>query len=706
MSASPGSADLTAGELWLWGALSGVLVSPAFTLSRWATWEPYSPLLIPYDLFVCVLAGVGVSLVSALIARKRFGEFAAGAGTVASLVILLGGVWASALRGTGGGGSLKALSLGIFGAAGFVFWRAARRRRGGIPAGWFFLALGGSLSGSLVGYQNWKPLALLFPTFLALAFAFGIPRFTRLRSAHLRVPLLSSVVVTAVCAWTVYPGSSQIIDTSLHTAPGDAPSFIVIVVDTLRQDHMSLYGYSRETTPNIDRWARGGLVFEDATAASSWTLPSHASMFTGLFPRSHGAHGYRSSPGDSTAVTSYPLDTSHVTIAEVLSAAGWETAAVIANHGFLAPRFQLDQGFGTYWVPAPQKGFTFPPSDRLAQLLTPWSYLEFSWRYYRDRFVVDNVERWLSAAKGRPFFLFVNFMDVHYPNQRPADETVPLEDEVPLQDVYFRDTGDRTRVDPLARFFEDGAYDREQVHAFVSEDQPLDPAVRRELVNNYDRELRHLDAQLGRLFDYLDATGLSATTNVVLTSDHGEYFGEHGLVFHSKHLHQEVVRVPFILKGPGVEVGRSTTPVQQVDIFPTVLDLLDVPFEGRDRLAGKSVLKGGNMLLVSEWYAAPWPQLLDEVFLGRFDRNLRAVRRKNFKLLIDDNGPMALFDLARDPGESENLVDVLPDIVAMLSARDRAWLTRYKLFAPTNAFAPPDSDSDEIKRLRALGYIR
>src|SRR5262249_12968071 len=155
----------------------------------------------------------------------------------------------------------------------------------------------------------------------------------------------------------------------------------------------------------------------------------------------------------------------------------------------------------------------------------------------------------LQELRGRPFFLFVNYLDVHRPNLRRPTPEVPLEDEIAIP-RYFPELTSVLRGKPLAE------------------------RVRRSLVNAYDRELEHLDGELGRLFRWLETSGLSDEVVVIVTSDHGEYFGEHGLIDHAVHLYNEAVDVPLIVKGPGIAPGRIERPVQLVDVFPTALEVL------------------------------------------------------------------------------------------------------------------------------------
>lgn len=662
------------------GAVLGAVSSTTFTLARWVTWEPYSPLMIPYDLTLCMVFGAVALPLLTVIRRALADRIPAGA--VLLLVVAIPPVfaWLVTLRGSSGGPWLKGLSAVILLLAAAVWLRAVFGRKSSglsLEAASVLLAVGVALS--LAGYPFWRPAALLFPLVALVLVLRGIPldpgRSPRQRGVAIGVAAL----MTVICAVTAYPGSRARISTTMVTDRGEGPSVILIVLDTVRRDHMSLHGYERKTTPTIDQWSETAMVFENVTSASSWTLPSHASIFTGLFPRTHGAHGFR---GDRVYGNAYPLAGRFVTLAELASDAGIETGAIVSNHIFLNPEWQLDQGFDTYWVGVPRKGLIVGPSDWLAQRLTPWLYQEFDWYYYRDRRITDNAVQWLKAAQGRPFFCFINYMDVHDPSGRPPHPEVPHDEgETPWR-----------------------VHNYDFWWSFMSGEAPLNSGVKKDLINSYDRELIHLDADLGRLFSFLERSGLSESTTVILTSDHGEYFGEHDLVEHSRHLHEEVVGVPLIINGPGLEPARVDTPVQGVDLFPTVLDLLKVPYG--HTVHGQSVLKPRESAIVAEWYAAQNRAALSPRMKGRFDRDLRTLRSNGYKLFAGEHGSIQLFDLDSDPGELRDVSGLQPERVAALKTELAAWMDAVEEAPPEVLRPPSDLSEEEVDRLRALGYLR
>ncbi len=312
---------------------------------------------------------------------------------------------------------------------------------------------------------------------------------------------------------------------------------VLVVVDTLRADHMSLYDYERPTTPHIDRLSASASVFEHAYSASSWTLPGTASILTGLYPNAHGA-------GTSEHRR---LRDGVLTLAQYLSGAGYSTGAIV-NVSFLSPLFGMAAGFDSY--------------DLAEATANELRLADES---------LDDALQWLDARDpSRPFFLLLHVFDVHHQFNAPEPARGTFTDA-------FADRYGDTLATLESREAAEQAGDVEFIKAA------------------YDEEILSVDSQIGRLFEALQERDLSATTWVALTSDHGEAFrGEHYHQGHGRSLYNEVMRVPLILWGPGVPAGvRYAEPVSTVDIVPTLLDMaaLEVP-----QLSGGSLvplLSGG-----------------------------------------------------------------------------------------------------------------
>ena len=430
------------------------------------------------------------------------------------------------------------------------------------------------------------------------------------------------------------------------------PSVLLIVIDALRADHLGAYGYGRPTSPRIDEWAAGGRLFERAYATSPWTLPSFGSMLTGRLPSAHGAgievvEGADALETEVVAARNFvTLSGSVPTVAELLADQGFATGAFVTNP-FLDPRFGLDRGFEDY------------------------DHYQTSNRELRPAGeVVDLSLRWLDQHSGRVSFLLVHLFDPHLDYDPP-----------PPFRGRFAGSSASDIVHPVTGLW--------PIRNRVGE---LTDAERAFIAAAYDEEIAYVDEQIGRLFDEMQERGWLEDTLVLLTSDHGEEFFEHGGFEHGHSMYEEVIRVPLIIWGPGVAAGRDPRPVSLVDLMPTVLAATGVPVP--DGLPGRSLLASGEeddrRTVVAE-----------RVLYGP---ETKAIIDWPHKAVLDlASGEARLFDLERDPGEREDLArrepERLRDMLARLSERLEA-----SRAIGAGVDAPID---DELRRrLRALGYIR
>jgi arylsulfatase A-like enzyme len=434
----------------------------------------------------------------------------------------------------------------------------------------------------------------------------------------------------------------------LAACAGEAPrprSVVLVVVDTLRADHLGVYGYERPTSPALDRRAAGAAVFERAWSTSPWTLPSFGSLYTGQLPSRHAAGLLR--PGGGERSFAY-LDESAASIGEILAERGFATAAVV-NNPFLHPAFGLGRGFET------------------------WDYVFVNYAEYpRASRIVHWGLRWLDARDERPFLLVLHIFDPHLSYDPPPQ----------VRGRFTSGYAGRLAL-PLTGFGERNATWK-----------PRARADRRFVVGAYDEELLFVDRQIGRLFDELELRGLLEETLVVLTSDHGEELFDHDGFEHGHTMYQELLRVPLLFWGPGVRPGRIETPVSLVDVLPTLLDALGIePVPG---LAGRSLwslLRGGS--------EPAERALLAEGTLHGPDR--KALVRWPWKLIVTAGQPARLYDLARDAGEQRDLARQEPERLAALleelETRTRA--------ASRGRAAPSPAQLDEATRaqLSELGYL-
>ncbi len=496
---------------------------------------------------------------------------------------------------------------------------------------------------------------------------------------------MTSAVVSAkarcvLAACLVAAGCSDADRSGADAEAASGPRVVLLLsIDTLRPDHLGVYGYEQFTSPVIDEIAREGVVFDDVTATASWTLPSHTSMLTGLYPTRHGVTGFDRALPDETP-----------TLAGILGDAGWETASVVNVEWLRKENYKVTRDFALYsWAPA--------TLDRRSA----------------NRWVTDQAIDWIAARGDRPIFVFAHYYDVHSdykadeayeklfltPYEGVADGTGWQLKQAVLPEEYIRFC--RGNDEPnQCRFSEDFVLDEttEKIHF-----SPEDVRRIREL---YDAQIRQLDAELARLFTSLRRLGVYDETLVVITSDHGEEFMEHGSMEHFYTAYQEVARVPLILRGPGIPSGvQVDAPVSLVDLLPTLLARAGVAapaeIDGRDlsRLwSGDTEGFGDRLLYVEAPGGIPQNRIIGDYFPV-----YRAIRKGRFKLVVEARSMThALYDLQQDPFEQVDVKDEQPELVAELLAVAEERYTRDEDAEPEPSV---QLDAESLERLRALGYV-
>ncbi len=411
-------------------------------------------------------------------------------------------------------------------------------------------------------------------------------------------------------------------------AARDDVNLLYIVVDTLRSDRMSAYGYERETTPNLDYFARTGIRFDDHWAQSSWTKASMASLWMGLYPERTQILDHRDVVGPDVEMP-----------AEVLGDAGFVTAGLWRN-GWIAPNFGFGQGFEVYASPAAQQSPVEMRQPARAGRIDG-----------TDIDLVFSAIEFLRANGDRRWFLYLHMMDVH--------QYITTPDNALFGSTYS---------------------------------------------DAYDNSIRWTDDQIGMIMEELHALDLARKTLVVLVSDHGEAFGEHGAEGHARDVFREVVRTPFLIIPP----FKMTTGIQvpflseNVDVWPTLYDILGV--RGVDRADGVSLLP----ILVERR-----PVREEDVTISHLDAawgrkdtepiTIVGLRRGSFRFIHDSRSPDGplLFDLEQDPAEADNVASAYSAEVSALRAR----VDQYLDLEPAWGEAPQiELDEMHLRQLRALGY--
>lgn len=447
------------------------------------------------------------------------------------------------------------------------------------------------------------------------------PGFFRL--VRVTTPIMAVLVLILALGartWIGITGRRSLGEVTAETR--QAPNVLLIVLDTVRAWSLGLYGHSRPNTPELEHWMSDGVRFQTTLSTAPWTLPSHASMFTGRFPHELSA-GWVS-----------PLDDEHPTLAEVLSARGYASAGFVANTAYCSYESGLARGFGHYEdypVTLPQVIF----SSSLGKYLAGSRFTRRKLLRVSADDINDRVISWLNGrSDDRPFFVFLNYLDAHNPYQPP-----------PPFDTLFSDSGS-------ARYLE-----------AVKEETPMrqwSPEEHQAAVEKYDESIAYLDHELGTLFAELKRRGLWDNTIVIVTSDHGEEFGEHKVFFHGNSLYRAGLDVPLLVRFPGaVPAGRViTTPVSLKDLAATVLDL-----SGTDRkaLPGRSLARFWNGEAPDS--AATNDTLLMEVgYSPLLPKNtpvsrgpMKSVLLNGYRLIRNGDGLLELYDFAGDSMEVRNL---------------------------------------------------
>jgi arylsulfatase A-like enzyme len=446
-------------------------------------------------------------------------------------------------------------------------------------------------------------------------------------------------------------------------APAQKPNVLIVLIDALRADRLGAYGYSRDTSPNLDKLASEGTRFDAAIAQASWTKPSIASMLTGLYARQTSvSSGTWAQEGREGAVLVQLLAAKHVTLAEQLAAMGYETGAFGENH-HLVPELGFSQGYLRYdWKQPAQIG-------PLRQIVK-----RFESRFIAD-WINDHFFDWLDAKEGRKFFAYLHHIDVHWPYESPAPFSGMFTSE-PAPENFNRS---KFMPDTVERLREGGV-------------EQLNPATLRAMSDAYDEGIRFVDDRLGKVFDELRRRGVYDDTLIIVTADHGEEFLEHGLLGHGESLYDEVIRVPLIVKfpcpGPHCAARVVNAQVELVDIFPTVLGAV-----GADAPAN---LVGRNLADPASESRTAYSELT----------SMLAMRTPQWKWIYDERDDTGeLFDLAQDPGEANDLAASEPALRELLSARALDFAATHQKDDAVSAYAV-EADERMLENLKALGYVK
>ena len=482
--------------------------------------------------------------------------------------------------------------------------------------------------------------------------------------------------------------------------PTDRPPDVVFVVlDTLRVDRLGCYGYAKPTSPHIDAFAADAVRFTRAISPSVWTPPAHASMFTGLHDSQHGISWVRTW-----------LEDRFSTLAEILRDRGYQTMA-LSNNPYVSPETNLTQGFERFADPSRliystrSSVYSFARNvlfkrGPLGSLLGRWFLSQAG-----GNATTPLAARWLADRdRSKPLLMFINYMETH----RPYD---------PAR-VYRRQF---VQPDDLGR-----SYEIDQggpaVYQYMLAGAPVYTSRDLRILSDlYDARVRELDDHFADLMRVLARQLDLDNTIIILTSDHGENLGEHGMLDHQYCIYNTLIHVPLIVRWPRAfrpqEVGRL---VQTCDIFPTVLACVGADVTQSSKVMARSLAValqpqagGDGRYAFSEYLRAPaWPFMLvrqrDPTFDGsRWEVGYRAVLGERWKLVTRSDRRVELYDLQEDPAEAHNVAAKYRAERIRMEQRLAAWRKSFKPFDPSQSTSPraQRSDAERQQRLRDLGYV-
>jgi arylsulfatase A-like enzyme len=492
---------------------------------------------------------------------------------------------------------------------------------------------------------------------IGLLGAFQIARSVN-RHRHSRVAgwMIAVPALVAVCVLSYGMAREY---SQMSTLPGapNSPNVLVIIVDSLRADHLSPYGYSRDTSPYLTQFAKEGVLFENAIAPASWTLPSHASMLTGLSP-----HQARVEMGGDILSSRFP------TLADAMRERGFRTAAFSANYQFFARDHGFIHGFSHFEEYDQTLGGILEKVPLSQLVLKELSHLttgeKFAFFGIKNapsaEKIDDNAVAWIRRGR-RPFFVVLNYLDVHGPVLPPE----------PYLHMYT--TNAKARNESMYFPENCGYYD---VKELCTPETP-------QFVDTYDGSMRYVDENIQHMLADLGERGILKNTIVVFTSDHGQEFGEHGMFGHGKSLYRREIQVPLIIWKPGLipAAVRLTTPVSTTDLPATILDLTGFGPDQAQSQSGNQPMPGHSLAPlwrsgqpVSDW-PAPISQLARlhwfDKAAANYNSEVRSIVTPEWHFIHQQNKDL-LFDWKADPDELHDVSAAQPAVCSDLRSRIQA----------------------------------
>jgi arylsulfatase A-like enzyme len=456
------------------------------------------------------------------------------------------------------------------------------------------------------------------------------------------------------------------------------PNVIIIVIDAGRPDYLGCYGYPLETTPNINALAQEAILFENALSTAPWTLPSHGSLFTGLYPHQHGA-----------TWQTLRLNQGIPTIFEIFLEKSYDSIAISANTLIVSPYNMFGRGTKVLGeIPNNQPDLTSFSGN-------------FDYRKTCSQRIADYFIEYLEGGSlHMPFIAYINFYDLHakYKSREPfysrfvtQENSRLLEKLGDYYDLHFREMNDEIDVS-----------------------EELIAALRA----LYAAKLAMIDADLGRVLRKLKERGILDDSILILTSDHGDILGDHRKpsFHHQFSIHNSLLKIPLIFYKKGMGCTRINTPlIQNIDILPTVLELCHIDKSLHlDNLAGTSLVKyiTGDTLVLPRQYAISTYEGPSRFILRNrrrvnplYLKSLKAIQDEDYKLILSDKGSPELYHIKIDKNEKNNIAIRFPHLVSRLKGAFSEIKQKYGQFSEANIHVI-DNEQELLSRLKALGYIQ
>jgi arylsulfatase A-like enzyme len=519
--------------------------------------------------------------------------------------------------------------------------------------------------------------------------------FSRMENKKVKLSLMLLIIVIILII-SFYPSQKmKREDLDFNYEKNSSPNVVFILIDALRADHLSCYGYSRKTTPCIDKLAREGTIFTNAFSTAGWTKPTTITIFSSLHAVSHNAYIDAAIIPDNITI-----------LPEIFKQNGYKTG-IFSSNIFISPQFGFNQGTDYF--------YTFMPSVLTQHTLG--SILRFfgtKTKFFKKPFqlllkleqlilcgkVIDTSAdglnkafiKWIDSLNGKNFFAYLHYMEIHAPYNPPF----------PYNEMFVTQTFKEDLIKQELR----AAMNMRTIKSTIKHmpDALSLNEKKKYLISQYDGEIRYVDSSIGKLIEVLKKRKLLDQTLIIITADHGEEFYEHNNWEHGgRSLFDELIHIPLIMRYPTKLPKRTKVDalVQQVDFLPTMLDICGIPPNKNEMAQGHSILpifEGSEKAFINRFVVSV--SCIPKILIKK------AIRDRKNKLIVSNIGgniELQLFNLINDPKERINIIEANPTIKTYLLQNLEQFiksLPKYNEFAKSTAI-----DQETRKRLKALGYI-